>query len=105
MGCKLPESSTSEAYQALEISHIVSKIIPTADFGYQRLKSLMIDIQYDETSLISCDNHFMSITNTYVTRLNSSRIQNLKNNRSHISYSNCELTYVTTGIENHVTLH
>ena len=53
---------------------IVSKIIPTADFGYQRLKSLMIDIQYDETSLISCDNHFMSITNTYVTRLNSPKI-------------------------------
>ena len=34
----------SQAYQALGISHIVSKIFPIADFAYQWL---MLDIQFD----------------------------------------------------------
>ena len=52
MGCELLKSSTSEAYQALGIYHIVSigKINPITDFAYQRLKGLMIDFQYDEIS-------------------------------------------------------
>ena len=52
MGCELLKSSTSEVYQVLGISHIVSKINPITDFAYQRLKGLMIDFQYDEISLI-----------------------------------------------------
>ena len=52
MGCELLKSSISEAYQALGISHIVSKINPITDFVYQGLKGLMIGFQYDEISLI-----------------------------------------------------